>query len=232
MGGKTQAGMFLCNGCREKFTVRTGTVMERSHVPLHKWLLATHLMAASKKGMSAKQMERMLGVTYKTAWFLCHRIREAMDEANDPHAARRPRQDGRERRSLCRRLQEEAPVGQGCAQEESRHARRARRSRPFVPHHAHRPHGCSLRTRHQRASLVHANRRRPLVQHRRAESSRAPSTLHSTREFSRGDGITATPSRTSFPSSSVAWSAPTITGRLPTLTATSQSSISVTRPRP
>jgi hypothetical protein len=52
--------------------------MERSHVPLHKWLLATHLMAASKKGMSAKQMERMLGVTYKTAWFLCHRIREAM----------------------------------------------------------------------------------------------------------------------------------------------------------
>jgi transposase-like protein/transposase len=85
MGGKTQAGMFLCNVCRQKFTVRTGTVMERSHIPLHKWLLATHLMAASKKGMSAKQMERMLGVTYKTAWFLCHRIREAMDEANNPH---------------------------------------------------------------------------------------------------------------------------------------------------
>ncbi|QNM83548.1 IS1595 family transposase [Sphingomonas sabuli] len=82
MGGKTQAGMFLCNDCRDKFTVRTGTVMERSHVPLHKWLLATHLMAASKKGMSAAQMGRMLGVTYKTAWFLCHRIREAMDEAN------------------------------------------------------------------------------------------------------------------------------------------------------
>lgn len=78
MGGKTQAGYWLCNDCRDKFTVRTGTVMERSHVPLHKWLLATHLMAASKKGMSAKQMERMLGVTYKTAWFLCHRIREAM----------------------------------------------------------------------------------------------------------------------------------------------------------
>ncbi len=81
MGGKTQAGMFLCNDCRDKFTVRTGSVMERSHVPLHKWLLATHLMAASKKGMSAAQMGRMLGVTYKTAWFLCHRIREAMDGA-------------------------------------------------------------------------------------------------------------------------------------------------------
>ncbi len=52
-----------------------------AHVPLHKWLLATHLMAASKKGMSANQIDRMLGVTYKTAWFLCHRIREAMDGA-------------------------------------------------------------------------------------------------------------------------------------------------------
>jgi transposase-like protein len=74
-------GYFQCNDCREKFTVRTGTVMERSHVPLHKWLLAFHLLAASKKGMSAKQIERMLGVTYKTAWFLCHRVREAMDGA-------------------------------------------------------------------------------------------------------------------------------------------------------
>ena len=81
MKGKTQAGMFLCNDCRDKFTVRTGSVMERSHVPLHKWLLATHIMAASKKGMSALQMSRMIGVTYKTAWFLCHRIREAMDGA-------------------------------------------------------------------------------------------------------------------------------------------------------
>lgn len=80
LAGK-MVGYFQCNDCREKFTVRTGTIMERSHVPLHKWLLAMHLMGASKKGMSAKQMERMLGVTYKTAWFLCHRIREAMDGA-------------------------------------------------------------------------------------------------------------------------------------------------------
>lgn len=79
MVGKTQAGMFLCNDCRDKLTVRTGSVMERSHVPLHNWLLVTHIMAASKKGMSASQVARMIGVTYKTAWFLCHRIREAMD---------------------------------------------------------------------------------------------------------------------------------------------------------
>lgn len=84
MGGKTQAGMFLCNDCRDKFTVRTGTVMERSHVPLHKWLLATHLLASSKKGISASQIARNIGVTYKTAWFLCHRIREAMNQPSGP----------------------------------------------------------------------------------------------------------------------------------------------------
>src|SRR5262249_11934088 len=81
MGGKTQAGMFLCNDCRNKFTVRTGTIFERSHIPLHKWLFATHLMAASKKGMSALQISRMLGITYKSAWFMCHRIREPMKPA-------------------------------------------------------------------------------------------------------------------------------------------------------
>ena len=63
MDGKTQAGMFLCNDCRDKFTARVGTVMERSQIPLHKWVLAMHLMAASKKGMSSKQIQRMLGVT-------------------------------------------------------------------------------------------------------------------------------------------------------------------------
>ena len=78
MAGKTQAGYFLCNDCRDKFTGRTGTVMERSHIPVHKWLLAIHLMNSSKKGMSAHQLHRMLGVTYKSAWFLAHRIRAAM----------------------------------------------------------------------------------------------------------------------------------------------------------
>ena len=56
MGGKTQAGMFMCNGCRGKFTCRTGTVMERSHIPLHKWLLAIHLLTTSKKGISSHQL--------------------------------------------------------------------------------------------------------------------------------------------------------------------------------
>jgi transposase-like protein len=78
MAGKTQAGMFLCNDCREKFTVRTGTIFARSHIPLRKWLLATYLMAASKKGMSALQLSRMLALSYESAWFMCHRIREGM----------------------------------------------------------------------------------------------------------------------------------------------------------
>jgi len=78
MAGRTQAGYFMCNDCRQKFTARVGSVMERSHIPVHKWLLAMHLMAASKKGMSSKQLERMLDVSYKSAWFLSMRIREAM----------------------------------------------------------------------------------------------------------------------------------------------------------
>jgi transposase-like protein len=82
LGGKSMGpGWFHCSECREKFTVRVGTLYERSHIPLHKWLLATHLVAASKKGMSSLQLSRMLGVTYKTAWFMAHRIREGMTPA-------------------------------------------------------------------------------------------------------------------------------------------------------
>lgn len=83
MGGETQAGMFVCYDCKGKFTVRTGTVFGRSHIPLHKWLYAMHLIAASKKGISSHQLGRMLGITYKSAWFMAHRIREAMGPAKD-----------------------------------------------------------------------------------------------------------------------------------------------------
>jgi len=85
-GKSHRAGLRQCNEkeCRKQFTVTVGTVFERSKVPLNKWLLATHLLTASKKGMSAHQIHRMLGVTYKTAWFMCHRIREAMVDDNPP----------------------------------------------------------------------------------------------------------------------------------------------------
>jgi transposase-like protein len=80
-GESHRPGLYFCGHCRQQYTVTVGTVFERSKVPLHKWVFANHLMCASKKGVSAKQLERMLGVTYKTAWFMAHRIREAMNVA-------------------------------------------------------------------------------------------------------------------------------------------------------
>ena len=79
-GKAHRAGVYQCNAkeCREQFTATVGTVFERSKVPLNKWLLASYMMAASKKGVSALQLSRQLGVTYKTAWFMAHRLREAM----------------------------------------------------------------------------------------------------------------------------------------------------------
>jgi transposase-like protein len=76
--GALGAGWYHCRDCRKKFTVRVGTLYERSHIPLHKWLLATHLLCASKKRMSAHQLSRILDITYKSAWFMAHRIREGL----------------------------------------------------------------------------------------------------------------------------------------------------------
>jgi transposase-like protein len=83
-GKKHRDGLLQCNDCREQFTVTVGTVFERSKVPLNKWLLCNHLLCAGKKGISAHQIHRMLGVTYKTAWFMCHRLREAMKDDGSP----------------------------------------------------------------------------------------------------------------------------------------------------
>jgi transposase-like protein len=77
-GKSTRIGVYKCYQCRKPFRVTVGTVFESSHVPLRLWLQATHLMASSKKGISANQLHRTLGVTLKTAWFMAHRIREAM----------------------------------------------------------------------------------------------------------------------------------------------------------
>ncbi|TIT54792.1 MAG: IS1595 family transposase [Mesorhizobium sp.] len=76
--GVERHGLYKCSACRAQFTVRMGTIFEESHLPLHKWLQAIHLMCSSKKGISSHQLHRVLECTYKTAWFLSHRIREAM----------------------------------------------------------------------------------------------------------------------------------------------------------
>ena len=80
-GTAHRPGLYKCSECREQFSVTVGTVFEASKIKLHIWMQATHMMSASKKGVSAKQLERMLGVSYKTAWFMAHRIREAMNVA-------------------------------------------------------------------------------------------------------------------------------------------------------
>lgn len=81
-GKSTRPGVYKCKDCRKPFTATIGTLYERSHIPLHKWLLATHLICSSKKGMSAHQLWRNLGFgSYRTAWFMAHRIREGMREA-------------------------------------------------------------------------------------------------------------------------------------------------------
>src|ERR1700761_6724163 len=76
--GVVRHGLWKCYECRKQFTVRVGTVFEHCRIPLHKCLQAVHLMASSKKGISAHQLHRILEVQYKSAWFLAHRIREAM----------------------------------------------------------------------------------------------------------------------------------------------------------
>lgn len=84
MEGKShRPGLYKCKACEAPFTATMGTVFESSHVPLHKWFIAVYLLCCSKKGCSSKQLERMLGVTYKTAWFMSHRIREAMRDGID-----------------------------------------------------------------------------------------------------------------------------------------------------
>lgn len=80
-GKSTRPGTYICKSCRTKFTVTVGTIFERSHIGLAKWMLAFRLMASSKKGVSAHQLHRSLGITYKSAWFMAHRIREAMNMA-------------------------------------------------------------------------------------------------------------------------------------------------------
>ncbi|HTR86147.1 MAG TPA: IS1595 family transposase [Reyranella sp.] len=82
-GKSTRPGVHKCKDCRKPFTVTVGTIYERSHVPLTTWILAAQLMASSKKGFSALQLQRMIGTNYETAWFLFHRLREAADDKEE-----------------------------------------------------------------------------------------------------------------------------------------------------
>ena len=75
---KLRAGVYCCSACRKTFTATVGTILEDSHIPISKWLMTIFILCSAKKSVSALQLHRMLGVTYKTAWFMAHRLREAM----------------------------------------------------------------------------------------------------------------------------------------------------------
>lgn len=83
-GSTTRPGLYSCAACRQQFTVKVGTIFEDSHLPISKWLMAIFILCSSKKSISAHQMHRMLKVTYKTSWFMCHRIRHAMGTGDAP----------------------------------------------------------------------------------------------------------------------------------------------------
>ena len=93
-GNSTRIGTYKCYVCRKPFTVKVGTIFEDSHIPMRLWLQAIYLMSASKKGISSNQLHRTLGVTLKTAWFMAHRIRYAMEQG-PKGPFRRNRRNGR-----------------------------------------------------------------------------------------------------------------------------------------
>ena len=156
-GKTTRPGLYQCNACREPFTVTVGTLYERSKVPLHKWLAVTHLMMASKKGMSALQISRMLGLSYKTTWFLCHRIRESLrpDESLPEHGRREHACRGR--RDVRGRQGKEPCVPRAGAEKARAGACRARR-RPRAQFPRRQRHGKSRSSRSSRRTWTRRRR--------------------------------------------------------------------------
>ena len=193
-GKAHRKGLHQCNDCREQFSVTVGTVFERSKIPLAKWVLAAHLMAASKKGMSSKQIQRMLGISYKSAWFVMHRLREAM--AVDPKAG---------------------PIGGSGKIVESDEtyvggkAANAHRSKPIPKKHAvialverggqmRAKHVPSVSMKNLRATITrHASRKStlmtddsPVSRHLRKEFKAHGVVVHSAGEYVGRDGVTHT----------------------------------------
>ena len=102
-----KAGFHRCNKCQLDFTIRTGTIFERSHIPLHKWLYAMYLLVTARKGISSMQIAKEIGVQQKSAWFMLHRLREACDKIVDVVLKYRPegkQKPPRQRKISTRRL--------------------------------------------------------------------------------------------------------------------------------
>jgi transposase-like protein len=101
-GRSGRPGLYMCNACRSQFTVTVGTLMERSKIPLHKWLCATYLLTTSKESVSTHRLHDMLDVSLKSTWFLTHRIREALDEGGSLFAQQGRRAAPRRSRHLAK----------------------------------------------------------------------------------------------------------------------------------
>jgi transposase-like protein len=189
LGGKAHRdGLIQCNDCREQYTVTVGTVFERSKVPLNKWLLCNHLLVSSKKGISAHQIHRMLGVTYKTAWFMCHRIRLAM-KPTDPEPLGGEGKTVESDEAFVGGFKKKRLSGKVAPKKKIMTlVERGGAARSFhVTNIDHTNIRAALVTNVHRSSTLMTDDARWYVNVGR-EFAKHGSTLHAAREFSRGDG--------------------------------------------
>lgn len=216
LGGRAhRPGVYQCNDCRQQFTVTTGSVMERSKIPLNKWLMAMHLMASSKKGYSAHQLHRTLGITYQSAWFLAHRIRAAM--ANDKSGPLGGEgktvevdetyfgkvETPRKKTARGRPFIKKGKTGPSNKRAVVSLVERGGKSRTFHVDHATAENVRDVIVRNvSRKSALHTDESRLYVEVGKEFASHEP-VKHSAKEYVRGDVI-PTRSKASFPSSSVA----------------------------
>jgi transposase-like protein len=138
--GKKQShrpGLYFCNACKGQFTVTVGTVFERSKVPLTKWWMAAHMLSSGKNGVSAHEIHRNLGVTYKTAWFMMHRLREAMTELDAPPMG---------------------GEGQPIQADETYYGRTSKRAKSYRKGHKHKASVVALVEPHGHARVFHVQR--------------------------------------------------------------------------
>jgi len=189
LAGKShRPGLIQCNACLKNFTVTVGTVFERSKIALNKWMLATYLLASSKKGMSAHQLHRTLGVTYKTAWFMMHRIREAMTPTN-PEPLGGPGKVIESDEAFVGGFKKKRLSGKVAAKKKVvTLVERGGAARSFhITHIDHTNIRAALVTNCHRSSVLMTDDARFYNRIGR-EFAAHGTTLHANREFSRGDG--------------------------------------------
>ncbi len=186
-GKSHRAGLIQCNSCLKNFTVTVGTVFERSKIGLNKWMLATYLLASSKKGISAHQIHRMLGVTYKTAWFMMHRIREAMKDDGSPLGG--PDQVIESDEAFVGGFKKKRLSGKVAPKKKVLTlVERGGRARSFhITHIDHTNIRAALVTNAHRSSHLRTDDAR-FYNNIGKEFASHETTLHSNREFSRGEG--------------------------------------------